>query len=469
LTGKFGSLELGVLIIALVLNFSFNIQTSEASFQTIRIKTDGSTEPANAPIQRNGNLYVLTANIKVALDGDGLVIDRDNTVLDGAGHMIIGERLLSYPRGICISGRENVTVRDITVNSFYYGIFLNNSRKDMILRNRLVDNSEGIRLQMASNNSVLNNTIETNKRSIAVYYSSNDSIAANRMYNNSDGVLLFESTGCDVSDNDLTLCDHDGICLVTSSGNSMIHNNITDNLANGIRLDSSPTNHMSQNSITANNQSGIVLLDDSNGNMITHNNLTVNGRSGIEFSGTMGFHGPSECTISDNDIVANAINGISLFASSNNTIARNLIAKSLIGVRLAESSVNLEVHNNFIDNANQTSTDQSPNFWNNSAEGNYWDTYGNGDSDEDGIGDSPFRLGENNTDFCPLMSPYIAGDVNHDAKLNIIDIDIIARSLGTEPLYRLWNPHADVDENGRIDVVDIAIAARKFGEEWKYP
>jgi len=61
------------------------------------------------------------------------------------------------------------------------------------------------------------------------------------------------------------------------------------------------------------------------------------------------------------------------------------------------------------------------------------------------------------------------GDVNRDAKVNILDISIIAKAFGKQQGDDYWNPHADLDDNGAINIIDISTAAREFGKEWGYP
>ena len=64
---------------------------------TIYIKTDGSIDPPTAPIQRNGGLYTLTGNI--TSDSDGIMIERKNMTVDGAGDTVQGIEAWDY-RGI---------------------------------------------------------------------------------------------------------------------------------------------------------------------------------------------------------------------------------------------------------------------------------------------------------------------------------------------------------------------------------
>jgi parallel beta-helix repeat protein len=456
---------MSALLLVSVLSFAFNIQPVEAASSTIYIRADGLVEPTTPMIQRNGDVYTLAGNIKVALDNDGIVVEKDNVMLDGAGYTIKGEKLLSYPRGICLSGRSNVTVENVSVYSFSHGVFLNNSLRNKVVGNNLTSNSEGIHLYRSSNNDVFSNNIESNGKSVTLYYSSSNTIAANDIIDNSDGVLLVDSANCSIIGNNFAACNHDGICLVTSSNNGITKNNIAVNVANGIRLDSSSNNIISENNIAANKESGIVFWDNSNYNIIVGNNLTGNKQCGIELSGTVGLYGSSNCYISENKIIENNADGIGLVGSLNNTITGNFIGKNSVGIRLTDSSNNSVYHNNFVNNTSQVWTWKSTNFWDNGVEGNCWSTYTGEDADKDGVGDSPCRIDQNNTDHHPLMNLYVPGDVNHDGKVNIIDISITAKAFGTQPGDKLWNPHADIDENGKIDIVDVVTIARELGRE----
>jgi hypothetical protein len=131
-------------------------------------------------------------------------------------------------------------------------------------------------------------------------------------------------------------------------------------------------------------------------------------------------------------------------------------------------------HNNFINNKNQTLFIPSfPNTWDNTYEGNYWSDYTETNFDSHGIGNSPYVVEQSvtlwNIDHCPLRSPYVLGDVNHDAVVDIVDITVIAAAFDSGPSYPNWNPHADVDESGVIDILDITNAATQFGREWIEP
>ena len=62
------------------------------------------------------------------------------------------------------------------------------------------------------------------------------------------------------------------------------------------------------------------------------------------------------------------------------------------------------------------------------------------------------------------------GDVNKDGKIDILDIGLIARALGTTPAsggtpgaWDAWNPDADLDGDGTVGLADLTMAGRNFG------
>ena len=100
---------------------AFHVQPVRAQ-GTIYIRADGSIDPPTAPISTVDNVtYIWTGNIY-----DSIVVERDNIVVDGAGYTLHG--IGAYDSiGIDISERINVTIKTLIVETFYHGIFLNES------------------------------------------------------------------------------------------------------------------------------------------------------------------------------------------------------------------------------------------------------------------------------------------------------------------------------------------------------
>ena len=100
------------------MGLSFNVQTVKAS-GTIYIRADGSIDPPIANITTVDNVtYTFTDN-----NYDSIVVERDNITVDGAGYTLQGTEAPDS-KGIYLSGRMNVTIRDIEIRKFWCGIFL---------------------------------------------------------------------------------------------------------------------------------------------------------------------------------------------------------------------------------------------------------------------------------------------------------------------------------------------------------
>jgi len=239
----------------LLVRLSSSIQPVKAS-GTIYIKADGSVYPLDAPIQRNGDIYTLTGNISG--DMDGIVIERNNMTLDGAGYTVQCISAPSNQKGIYMSGIRNVTIKNIQVKAFYYGIWLDNSH----------------------NNNISGNNITANNRSgIYLYVSSHNNISGNNITaNNECGICLGGSLDNNVSGNNVKI--HDRGLYINGGGYHVTSgNNITSNKY-GIWIDwtTQPRtgDHavtITGNNITSNGQ-GITLYSSSS--IIYHNNFINN-------------------------------------------------------------------------------------------------------------------------------------------------------------------------------------------------
>jgi parallel beta-helix repeat protein len=192
---------LAVILLALTLTIVFaltpNIHSvsAYATSDTIYI-TDTGITPLDAPINKTSNLYIVTDNIVSSNDSQALVIERDNIILDGAGHSISGT---AYS-GIFIDERNNVTIKNLTVTEFSYGIQLLNCSENIISKNNLTANiaSEGggaIYLFSSSFNHITGNSITNNSLGITLHGSSdNNVITGNTLEENPSGIYISSSS-----------------------------------------------------------------------------------------------------------------------------------------------------------------------------------------------------------------------------------------------------------------------------------
>jgi len=99
-------------------------QIKEVNAQaTIYIKGDGSIEGTDKIVQLVYDTYTFTDNIFGEIK-----VQRSNFVLDGAGYTLQGNWSGFYPdvsvesRGITLSDRSNITIKNLRITNFTYGI-----------------------------------------------------------------------------------------------------------------------------------------------------------------------------------------------------------------------------------------------------------------------------------------------------------------------------------------------------------
>ena len=124
----------------------------------------------------------------------------------------------------------------------------------------------------------------------------------------------------------------------------------------------------------------------------------------------------------NNTVTGNTITGsnVGIFlAESPNTVVGNYIADNGEGVFLGPlpdthpTVYNVLYHNTFVNNTQQVydcectdpHTIQHLNIWDNGEEGNYWSNYEGVDADNNGIGDTPYTVSDDDSDLHPLISP----------------------------------------------------------------
>ena len=209
-----------------MLALAFNIQPAKAS-GTIYIRADGSIEPDTAPISSVDNVtYNFTWNIN-----DSIVVERDNIVVDGAGYTLEGTPKPNS-KGINLSGRSNVTIKNMRITSFWIGIMLEVSSSNTISGNNVTNNEASIKIKASSYNNVSGNSIANNRYGIAFLNSSNyNTISGNNiMANNCLGIGFEKSSNNTIKGNNITNNGVPGVYLaLASSHNKFYHNNLIDN------------------------------------------------------------------------------------------------------------------------------------------------------------------------------------------------------------------------------------------------
>ncbi len=173
-----------------------------------------------------------------------------------------------------------------------------------------------------------------------------------------------------------------------------------------IGLDNSNNIIITQTTLIAGMNDGIRANNSSN-NMITYNDITGGCGSAVQFTSNS-----NNNWFSDNMVTEG---WISISSSSNNTITRNQVT-DVICISVYGATNNHIFHNSFTPDSflDLARANNAPNNnWNSSyfVGGNYWIDYNGTDNNQDGIGDTPYVIDENNIDYYPLMSPINSFDV----------------------------------------------------------
>jgi parallel beta-helix repeat protein len=327
----------------------------------IFIESDGTVEPSTAPIMRNGNVYILTGE----MPNSSIVVNRDNIVIDGAGHGIHGYGTSNYD-GIIISYRTNVTIKNLDISPF----------------------GHGVRMDYASNNTITGNKMRA-FTGVSLLYSDFNKIIGNTI-TDGYGVQGLGSNNLIIGNNFTSGLSGGGNGKgVSISGN---YNTISQNVVRhevSIDIYAAQYNIISHNTVL-DGESGILIVGSSN-NLVFGNIIKgkMNSRSGALYISHESF---------SNIIFANRF--------ENNALAVSLGAK--VASRVWNNLYNNTFyHNNFVHNAQKVwiAPGTPVNFWDNGREGNYWSGFHGVDSNRDGLSETPYEINENNTDRHPLMEP----------------------------------------------------------------
>jgi parallel beta-helix repeat protein len=408
--------------------------------ETIYIRANGSVEPSYAPIQRSGNVYTFTNNINS--DVDGIIVERNFTILDGAGFTIQGNSIPSS-RGIYLSGIINSTVRNVKVKAFESGILLDTySAYNRIYGNTVEDNNYGINCWgYADNNTIIGNNITSNSQT---------------------GIWLAGSSNISVTENNIAGNGQYGISLESSPNCSVYHNNFNDN-TNQVNIYDSPS--------------------------IWDHGYPSGGNYWSDYSGSDIYSGPGQNLsgsdkIGDTKYVCDADNfdnypfmklfvniAITELSSSKYFVGEGY--KVYISVTVQNQGWNAQTTNlvvrlnatvlgNITNLALPQRTQMTLNFtWQTSPalRGIYTLS-----STVDSVPNEPDTT-DNNRTYGRTVKVTIVGDVNGDNTVDIFDAIIVSSAFGSVPSSANWNGNADINSDSIVDIFDAILLANNFGKK----
>ncbi len=194
--------------------------------ESIYIRWDGQVVPSAAPITNVGNnRYTLTADIS-----NPIIVERDDIVFDGADHVLQGTDA-PYSIGIDLTWRSNVTVTNVKIRDFDYGVFLSSSSGNVVSQSDFASNYCGVWIVVSSNDNVISgNTIEGNEMyAIWMTDSSNNNISGNEITAHGNYTIYIRGVnGLTVSENYLA-ANNLGLFLYESSNLVLVRNDFVNN------------------------------------------------------------------------------------------------------------------------------------------------------------------------------------------------------------------------------------------------
>lgn len=331
--------NLVLLILAILLTGSFalsiNFHIVKAS-GTIYIRAEGSVDPPTAPIASVDNVtYVLTANIN-----DSVVVQRDNIVVDGTGYTVQG---VGGGNGISIDGRDNVTIKHVTVRAFSIGILLTGASNTNALDNEITDNSEGVKVTNSFNANISQNDVTAN---------------------NGNGIDLYQSFNSDINANNVTANSGLGIWLLNSSSNFLSDNNVANNVG-GVYLLFSPNNTLSDNTMGDSKHNFGVYGTDLSAYMqsvdtsnvvdskpvyyfVNKSDVMISPESHPEI-GYLGFVNCLNVSVQGFDLTNN-VHGLLLAYTNDSKVIGNNLANNSAGILLWSSYTNMLTENSLTNN-----------------------------------------------------------------------------------------------------------------------
>ena len=361
-------------------------------------------------------------------------------------------KMSNCTRGVSLLYCKNISIYNVTsINNTERGFYLGGGFNNTVQKCNFSYNLIGLYLGNTDNNTILEtNTSHNTQVGIYISGSRNCTLIGNSPSNEQVGIKLDNSYDCNLTDNNMKNC---GIEIKESTDWETYSTNSIDttNKVNGkdVYYYFNKTNLNSNDFINA----GQVILVKCNDSLI--NNLNITNISNGIYMYYCNNHTISNCQITNNNY------GIYLYFGNNFLLTGNNINRNFVGLALisnnstitqcdfiennysisGEGSNNL-IYNNYIEGSAYL---WPSNNWNNSYAGNYWSDYSGVDSDNDGIGDTPYLIyvtgaPEVYYDYKPLMYPPNI-DTDGDGLLNSEEYD-----LGNDGyLTNVTNPDSDYD------------------------
>ena len=393
--------------------------------ERIVIARDGSVEPLDAPVERVGDVYRLTASV---CSRKGLVVEASNVVIEGGGFVLAGMKLQGSA-GVQLVHVRNVTVRNLSIHDFYYGMRVEFSEGVSLEELNVSGCAEGVSVANSTRVGVVGSRFYGNVLGVSTLYSRSFEISNCAIEGGYWGVFASHSPGvrvigCTISNSSW------GVLLLSSHRSTIAWNSfegtgfypfesfeltVANNTVNGKPLvylegvEGVEVRDAGQIVVVSSNRVAVVGVNVSRTSvgiaLIRTNNSLVESCNVAESRWGVLVHGAKSSRVANCIIARNEV-GLYLYESSGGEFSGNLLLFNGVGLRLAGSSGNLVWRNCLVANRVEAEVaggqgnllDWGPNG------GNYWSAHYAEDANRDGVLDQPYPVGAGNVDRYPLAS-----------------------------------------------------------------
>jgi len=226
----------------------------------------------------------LTLTKNVSVEGDCLIINSSNLMIDCNGNNFIGN---SSGFAFKVENNDNVTIQNCEIQNFTWGIMLGNSTGSIIKGNTLLDNTlHGIILGTESgflsvdDAIVYDNVMKRNNFGLGIDNVSSSNISSNFIYNSSTAGILLDASNNNTLSGNILKNNSLGLSIKGSNNNSVILNDVFNKFLNesiSINLSNSFNNSIFDNYF----ESTYNAFDDGSNYWNSTYNCSVSGYNNI--------------------------------------------------------------------------------------------------------------------------------------------------------------------------------------------
>jgi parallel beta-helix repeat protein len=236
--------KLSIVLILIILISAFNIVhvAQVEAVDTLEIITLGNTGWNDSSVG-TWDLTTLTGTLTRDIYGSIEIISSGVT-LEGGGYTLRGD---GTSWGVKKQYGSEITVRNLIIDSYEYGIFFNEVPSNFLIEDNTITNTvRGIYLNKSSEGSIIGNDISSSSYAgITLNFTYAIEVIANRIHQNEMGIALLAGKSSTIREN--TISGHnvvgvflsrswDGFGWGVSTENVTYHNNFIDNATHAYRI-----------------------------------------------------------------------------------------------------------------------------------------------------------------------------------------------------------------------------------------